>query len=138
MKNDQDLWLSEVNRVILKKAKANNLKNKQLSYHSECVKFIKTNISSKREAIQESVSKATEQGLKLKGQFKKLIAFELLFHNLILILLLPKSQALAEETKQDIEELKVCFSKLGFTEDLTSTKRPKKEGKLSESQQEAL
>jgi hypothetical protein len=46
--------------------------------------------------------------------FKKLISFELLFHNLALLLLVPGSKETQEEAFNDIEELKICYLKMGL------------------------
>lgn len=63
------------------------------------------------------MKKDNETSIKVKSQFKKLIAFELLFQNLALLLVIPGAGNLSEETKQDIEEMKVCFGKLKIAED---------------------
>ena len=45
------------------------------------------------------MKKSEEVNLKVKTQFKKLIAFELLFQNLALLILLPGAAEAAEETQ---------------------------------------
>eukprot|EP00347_Sterkiella_histriomuscorum_P004007 403362109 len=144
MKNHNDLWISEINASIQKQAASNKIKSPLITYHQEQVKFIKDEISTKRAQLQKVLKKNDEQSFKVKTQFKKLIAFELLFHNLALLIMIPGSAGgVAEETQQDIEEMKVCFQKLKLTENIptgkdSSNKRAKKDGKQSEEQEEAL
>ena len=52
-----------------------------------------------------------EEGIRDKPRFKKLLAFELLFENLALLLIMPD---MTQEIWDDIQELKVCYSKLGL------------------------
>ena len=55
------------------------------------------------------MKKSEELALKLKPQFKKLLAFELLLHNLLLLVLLPGPEGATEESQQDIDEMKTVF-----------------------------
>ena len=62
------------------------------------------------------MKKSEELALKLKPQFKKLLAFELLLHNLLLLVLLPGPEGATEESQQDIDEMKTVFQKLKVSE----------------------
>ena len=76
--------------------------------HAECLKFVKETVTSARLATQKKVKASTSEEHKLreKQTFKRLLAFELLFNNLALLLLVPE---MLEEVEDNIEELKICF-----------------------------
>ncbi|CDW85691.1 dna polymerase v-like [Stylonychia lemnae] len=140
MKNEKDLWISEINSQVQKLSQQYKIKSDLLSYHAECQKFIKEQVSSKRLQLQKQIKKNDEASIKAKAQFKKLIAFEMLFQNLSLLVLIPGEKQVADETKQDIEEMKVVFQKLKITEDTqqNGNKRHKKDSKIDTQQSEAL
>lgn len=139
MRGEGELWLLEVNehvqRLGAKKTTA------LVKAHGECLKFVKEHITVHRlksmKRITE-VAKNEEQELREKQRFKRLLAFELLFHNLALLLMIPE---MFEEIESDLEELKLCFGKLGLTTTAEKgSKRAKKEKKSEnpEERQEAL
>ena len=64
-------------------------------------------------------AKDTELIFKHKERLRKLIAFETLFLNLCLLILIPQAsndQKAAIDSLEDIEELKECFGNLGLGE----------------------
>jgi hypothetical protein len=84
--------------------------NPTVKAHSECMNYVKENVTSFRLKSQKKISNGTEEEqLKEKSRFKKILAFELLFNNLALLLMIPE---MLEEIEADIEELKICFSKV--------------------------
>jgi DNA polymerase phi len=99
--------------------------------HSECLTFIKENISAARLRSQKRIqsSQTQEIAIREKQTFKRLIAFELLFNNLALLLMIPEMFA---EVENDLEELKQCFTNLGLTSQQSEGKRSKKGGKGGE------
>ena len=84
--------------------------NPTVKAHSECMNYVKENVTSFRLKSQKKISNGTEEEqLKEKSRFKKILAFELLFNNLALLLMIPE---MLEEIEADIEELKICFTKV--------------------------
>lgn len=73
--------------------------------------------------------KDNELVLKHKEQLRKLVAFETLFLNLCLLILIPQAggdQKTVIETLEDIEELKECFQNLGLDKIQTKSKKARK------------
>lgn len=122
MRNSTDLWIAEVNHQIQIQSK-NEEENPMFIAHAECLKFVKETVTSARLATQKKVKASTSEEHKLreKQTFKRLLAFELLFNNLALLLLVPE---MLEEVEDNIEELKICFQKLDLTAE-NSGKRSK-------------
>jgi hypothetical protein len=97
--------------------------------HKETLDFIAEHITGHRQRSHGAIAKLAagkddELSIKEKQRFKRLLAFELLFHNLALLLMVPE---MFEEIENDIEELKLCFGKLGLTREESSGKRSKKD-----------
>jgi len=75
--------------------------------HAECQNFVKENITSTRLISQKKIASGSEEeSIREKCKFKQLLAFEMLFNNLALLLLQPE---MFEEIENDIDELKICF-----------------------------
>ena len=103
--------------------------------HAECLKFLKDNVTSARLRLQKRASQSEERALRDKQTLKRLLAFELLFNNLALLLMIPE---MLEEVEADIEELKICFTKLGLTTSAAEENGKRSKKKAGGASEEAL
>jgi hypothetical protein len=100
--------------------------------HTEVLEFIKENVSKHRQRamkVSEDESKPEEVRLREKVHYKRVLAFELLLNNLALLLMIPE---MFEEVCENIEEIQICFVKLGLANsEEAEGKRSKKKGTTS-------
>ena len=104
-----ELWILEVNSQIQKQAKKQNA---MLTAHKETMDFIKDQVTANRlKSLKKLSSTDLETSLREKQLYKRLLSFELLFHNLALLLMVPE---MFEEIQDNIEELQICYVNLGL------------------------
>lgn len=102
--------------------------------HKKNTKYAEKEITQVRSEIQAAIkgldaAKDAELILKHKEQLRKLVAFETLFLNLCLLILIPQTggdQKTVIETLEDIEELKECFQNLGLDKLQAPSKKARK------------
>ncbi len=96
-----------------------------LKAHSEILSYIDDKLTKVRLRSFKKLTDGTdEEKLREKQRYKRLLAFELLFNNLALLLMVPEMH---EEISENIEELQICFANVGLDQEETG-KRSKKKG----------
>ena len=129
-----------VNKVVSETAEGQPVENDKLDMssmskiHKKNIKFAEKTIEAMRIEVEEKLAATEdkEMTMKLRDIQRKLVAFEYLFLNINLLVLVPNTdQKIVTETLEDIEELKECFNNLGLSSS------PNKKRKNSENTSEA-
>jgi hypothetical protein len=95
-----------------------------LSAHKDTLDFIRDQVTANRlKSLKKLSSADLETSLREKQRYKRLLAFELLLHNLALLLMIPE---MFEEVQDNIEELQICYANLGLQVEDNSQKKHKK------------
>lgn len=100
MKNATDLWIAEANSYLQSRLSAKK-QNPMSTAHKDILQFIKESVTSHRVKAQKQITATTDEQtvLKVKGVFKKLLSFELLFNSLGLLMMVPE---MFEEIDNDL------------------------------------
>ena len=117
-KDEDRLWLLEVNLKVHKLVKADDSTSQIAAHHRKVLKFVKKEVTAKRHELYAQLQgeKNEERKIKLEIEAKRALAFEKMILSFALVLCLPDEIEQITDTLNQIEELMQCFKNLHLGE----------------------